>query len=216
MDESLQEQCSRYIATLFAPEDELLIELRRASPEHGLPEIAISAEEGRLLQVLLRAVGARLVVEIGSLGGYSAIWMARALPADGRLVTLEIEPSHAEFARLYIERAGLSERAEVRVGDARQLLDPLSREGPFDAVFIDADKANYPRYLEWAVENVRVGGLVIADNALWSGRVTEEADDDPDLLGIQELNRKMAADKRLTSIIVPSRDGVAIALVNGA
>ncbi len=209
----MREECARYVAELFAPEDELLRELRRELPERGLPEIYISAEEGRLLQVLLQAVAARTVVEIGSLGGYSAIWMARALPAAGRLITLEIEPAYADFARRYIERAGLADRAEVRVGDAGELLGPLSEEGPFDAVFIDADKENYPRYLDWAFENVRPGGLIMADNAFWDGRIVEEDPGDAELVGIQELNRRMATDRRLTSIIVPSRDGVAVGVV---
>jgi predicted O-methyltransferase YrrM len=213
-DEADQEACERYIADLFAPEDELLVELRRAIDRAGLPQIYISSEEGRLLQVLLLLVGARRVLELGTLGGYSAIWLGRALPADGRLITVEKEADRAELARDYIGRAGLSERVEVRVGEADRVLEELAAEAPFDAVFIDADKEGYPRYLEWCAGHVRSGGLVIADNALRGGRVLERDSRDPGVVGIQEFNRRLARDPRFTSIVVPTRDGVAIALVN--
>lgn len=215
MDEELRQACARYVSGTFAPEDDTLRELRAAIAAEDLPEIYISPDEGRLLQVLLRAVDARRVVEIGSLGGYSAIWMGRALPDGGELITLEIDPRHAELARRFIERAGLGDRVEVRVGDAHELLAPLAEEGPFDAVFIDADKRGYPAYLDWAVENIRRGGLVIGDNALWNGRVVERDAREPDLVAIQEFNRRLAEDPGLVSIIVPTRDGVAVAVVNG-
>ena len=214
MDSVKRKELARYVAELFAPEDEILIGLRREIGESDLPDIYIDPEEGRLLQLLLRAVGARNVVELGTLGGYSAIWMARALPTGGRLVTVEKEPARAELARRYIARAGVDDRAEVREGDALDLLDELAAEGPFDAVFIDADKESYPRYLEWCVANVREGGLVIADNAFKGGRVLESDPEDPGVLGIQEFNRRLAGDDRLTSIVVPTRDGIAIAVVN--
>jgi len=214
MDELSREACERYVADLFAPEDELLVELRRAMGRAGLPQINISAEEGKLLQVLLRAIGARRVLELGTLGGYSAIWIGRALPADGRLITIEKRADRAELARHYIDRAGLSDRVEVRLGEAGRLLEPLAEEGPFDAVFIDADKEGYPRYLEWCADHVRAGGLVIADNALRGGRVLEPDSRDPEVVGIQEFNRRVARDPRFTSIVVPTRDGVAIALVS--
>lgn len=214
MDEDLREACAQYVADTFAPEDETLRQLRAAISAEGLPEIYISPDEGRLLQVLLRAVDARRVVEIGSLGGYSTIWMGRALPADGSLISLEIEPRHAELARRFIERADLADRVEVRVGDARELLGPLTDEGPFDAVFIDADKQGYPTYLDWALANLRPGGLVIGDNALWEGRVVETEARDPETAAIREFNRRLADHPALISIIVPTRDGVAVAVVN--
>lgn len=214
MEKELAEACARYIAELFAPEDDLLKELRRSIAEAGFPGIYITPDEGRLLQVLVRAVGARRMVEIGTLAGYSAIWIARALPKDGRLVTIEKKPGHAELAREYIERAGLADRVEVCLGDGLQVLEKLSAEAPFDAVFIDADKQNYPRYLDWSAANLRPGGLVIGDNALWKGRVLEEDSQDPEVLGIQEFNRRIAEDPRFTSIIVPTRDGVAVAILN--
>jgi caffeoyl-CoA O-methyltransferase len=214
MDDADREACERYVADLFAPEDELLADLRRAMDRANFPRIYISAEEGKLLQVLLRAVDARRVLELGTLGGYSAIWMGRALPPDGRLITIEKRAERAELAREYIGRAGLSDRVEVSVGEADRLLEQLANEEPFDVVFIDADKEGYPRYLEWSAGHVRSGGLVIADNALKSGRVLERDSRDPEVVGIQEFNRRVAHDPRFTSIVVPTRDGVAIALVN--
>ncbi len=213
-DEITREECSRYVAELFAPEDQVLEDLRREMVELGMPAIYIDAEEGRLLQVLLRAIGARTVVELGTLGGYSAVWMARALPADGRLISVEMEPDRAQLARRFVARAGLDDRAEVWQGVAFDLLDELAAAGPFDAVFIDADKENYPQYLEWSIANIRPGGLVIGDNAFKSGRVVETDSEDPGVLSIQKFNRMLAKDSRLTSIIVPTRDGVAVAVVN--
>lgn len=202
----------QYIESLFAPEDPLLATLREEADRTGLPPISVSADEGRLLQVLLTAVGARRVLEIGTLGGYSAIWMARALPPDGRLLSLEIEPAHAEFAQRHIARAGLADRVEVRVGRALDLLPALDGER-FDAVFIDADKQPLGTYYEWALRLVRRGGLVIADNALWGGKVFDDRVQDERTVAIRELNRRMAADPRVISIIVPTHDGVAIAVV---
>jgi predicted O-methyltransferase YrrM len=214
MDEMKRRECEDYVAGLFAPEDEVLTDLRRAMRESGLPEIFISPAEGRLLQVLLKGIGARKAVELGTLGGYSAIWMARALPTDGLLITIERERERADLARHYLARAGVGDRVEVRIGEARELLEQIGPEGPFDAVFIDADKESYPAYLEWCSANIRRGGLVIADNAFKDGDVLETESDDPAVLGIQEFNRRVARDPRFTSIVVPIRDGVAIALVN--
>jgi predicted O-methyltransferase YrrM len=147
MDTRELELCNRYVADLFAAEDSILEELRQASTEEGLPQISVSRSEGKLLQVLLRAVNASRVLELGTLGGYSALWMARALPEAGRLITVERDPRRARLAREFIERAGLADRVTVRVGTAAELLPGLAEEGPFDAVFIDADKEGYPEYL---------------------------------------------------------------------
>lgn len=214
MDSRLLERCNDYVADLFATEDSILKELRRASVAAGLPQISISRSEGKLLQVLLRAVNAHRVLELGTLGGYSALWMARALPAVGRLITVERDPKRAELASRFVERAGLADRVTVRVGSAAELLPDLVEEGPFDAVFIDADKEGYPDYLDWCSDNVRAGGLVIGDNAFKSGQVLESETSDPGVLGIREFNRRMASDPRFTSIVVPMRDGIAIAVVN--
>ena len=213
MDERNREACVRYVAELFAPEDDVLARLRREALDAGLPQISIDAEEGKLLQVLLRAIGAVRVVELGTLGGYSAIWMARALPEVGLLITLEREPARAELALRFIEQAGLANRVDVRVGAAAELLPEIAEEGPFDAVFVDADKRSYPLYLEWCAANVRAGGLVVGHNAFQKGRILEDDANDPDVLGIREFNRRLAGDRRFTSIVVPTRDGMAIAVV---
>lgn len=201
-----------YAGALFAPEDAVLMALREDADRAGLPPIAISADTGRLLQVMLRAVGARRVLEVGTLGGYSAIWMARALPGDGRLTTLEHDPAHAAFARDHIARAGLSQLVEVREGEALQLLPAFDGER-FDLIFLDADKEPLPTYLDWALRLVRPGGAIIADNALWGGRVLDDRVIDDATLGVREFNRRLATDPRLTSIIVPTHDGVAIGIV---
>lgn len=210
----MSDRIGDYISGLFAPEDELLVSLREEADRTGLPPIAVSADEGRLLQVLLTAINARRVLEVGTLGGYSAIWMARALPEGGRLLSIEIEPRHAEFARRYVERAGLSGRVEVRVGRALDVLPSLDGEW-FDAVFIDADKEPMPTYFEWAVRLLRAGGLVIADNTLWGGKVYEGSEQDEKTAAVREFNRRMATDPRVLSILVPTHDGVAIGVVRG-
>ena len=207
---------SGYVRQLFAAEDEVLEELRYEISRRGLPEIHISAEQGRFLQVLLRAVAARRVLEVGTLGGYSAIWMARALPPDGRLLTLEIDPGHAAFAREFVARAGLEDRVEIRIGDAAAAMAALDAAEPFDAVFIDADKEGYPAYLEQALRLLRPGGLVIADNAFWSGRVLDEDPEEESTRAVQELNRRLAEHPHLTGTIVPMRDGLAVAVYTPA
>jgi predicted O-methyltransferase YrrM len=201
-----------YITSLFSAEDELLASLRDEADRSGLPSIAISADEGRLLQVLLTSIGARRVLEVGTLGGYSAICMARALPRDGHVLSIEIEERHATFARRYIERAGLAERVEVRVGRALEVLPALDGRR-FDAIFLDADKEPLPTYFEWALRLVRPGGLIIGDNALWGGRVYETSDNDAKTQAVREFNRRMATDPRVLGIIVPTHDGVAVAVV---
>ena len=208
----MSDRAGEYITGLFSAEDELLAALREEADRTGLPPIAISADEGRLLQVLLTTIGARRVLEVGTLGGYSAICMARALAADGRLLTIEIEPKHADFARRYIKRAGHSDRVEVRVGRALDVLPALDGE-VFDAIFIDADKEPLPTYFDWALRLVRPGGLIIADNALWGGRVFDGENDDEKTRAVREFNRRMATDPRVLGIIVPTHDGVAVAVV---
>lgn len=204
-----------YVERLFAHEDALLRELREEIRHRGMPEIYISPDEGRLLQVLLTAVGARRVLEIGTLGGYSTIWLARALPADGRVVSLEIEPARAEVAREFARRAGLEEVIDVRVGAALDSLARMEAEGvePFDACFIDADKANYSAYLDHALRLVRPGGLILGDNALWAGRVLEPEPADEDTRAVHAFNQRLAAAPELVATIVVIRDGLAIAAV---
>lgn len=208
----MSDRASDYIVGLFGAEDQLLATLREEADRTGLPPIAISADEGRLLQVLLTSISARRVIEVGTLGGYSAICMARALPPGGLLLSIEINEQHAAFARKYIERAGLADRVDVRVGRALDVLPALDGER-FDAIFLDADKEPLPRYFEWALRLVRPGGLIIGDNALWGGRVYSDQESDERTRGVREFNRRMATDPRVLGIIVPTHDGVAVAVV---
>lgn len=213
----LNGRLSGYVQRLFATEDEVLKGLREEIARRGLPEIYVSAEVGRLLQVLLAAVDARRVLEIGTLGGYSAIWMARVLPADGYLLTVEIDAERAELSRSFVRQAALEDVIEVRVGNARGVLADLvagstSPVEPFDAVFIDADKESYVEYLDRSLELVRPGGLIIADNAFRDGRVLEDEADDA-TRGIQRYNERVADHPRLSSTILPLRDGVAVSVV---
>jgi caffeoyl-CoA O-methyltransferase len=209
----MSDRVDEYIASLFARDDDVLAALREAADREGLPPISIGAVTGRLLQILLATVRAERVLEVGTLGGYSAIWMARALPAAGRLITIEVDERHAEFARRYFERAGLSDRIELRVGRALDVLPSFDGER-FDAIFLDADKEPLPTYFEWALRLLRPGGLLIADNALWGGRVLDTENSDEGTRGVREFNRRLATDERVRGTIVPVGDGVAVAVVS--
>ena len=214
---AMLERIDDYVEELFAPQDAALEAAVRESKRAGLPEIQVSPNEGRLLQLLAELVGARRILEIGTLGGYSAIHFGRALPEDGLLISLELDEHHAEVARQNIERAGLAERVEIRVGDARELLARLAEgdEGPFDLVFIDADKGSYPEYLEWALRLSRPGSLILGDNTIWGGAIIDPQDDST--RAINEFNERIAGDPRLSAIILPLLrervDGLAIARV---
>ena len=206
---------SEYIVSLFAPEDELLGALREEADRTGLPPTAISADAGRFLQVLLRSIGAKRVLEVGTLGGYSAIWMARALPPDGVVVTLEREERHATLARRYITRAGLASIVDVRQGRALDILPSLDGQ-EFDLVYLDADRAPMATYYEWAMRLVRLGGTIVAHNVLLGGRVADNASrsDDEDLRAVRAFNARVAGDHRATSILMPAYDGFIVAVVN--
>ncbi len=213
MDGSQTEAVAQYLRDLCGEEDDVLVAIREEGAQRGLPPIHIEPEAGCMLQFLLMAIGAKRVAEIGALAGYSGVWIARALPEGGRLITLEKDPERVALARASFERAGLSARAEVRVAEAPEGLAALAVDGPFDAVFIDADKQNYPVYLDWALENVRVGGLIMAHNALWYGRVLDPAQrDDRDVRGLREFNQRISQDPRLKGIIIPVGDGLAAGL----
>ncbi len=226
--DALTDALAAYTGSLFAREDALLRDLAREIERRGFPPIQVPALTGRVLQLLLQIVQARRVLEIGTLGGYSAIWMARALPADGKLVTLELYEPHAALAREYFRRARLNDRIELRLGPAADTLARLVREradgahGPaggdalFDACFIDADKENYPAYLRWARRLVRVGGLILADNAYQDGRVVEDPPPSEQIRAMRQFNRMLAHDPGLEATILPVGDGVAVALVTAA
>lgn len=222
MSEDQWSAVDAYITDLLDPSDAALEDALRASTAAGLPEIAVSPPLGALLTVLARAVGARRILEIGTLGGYSAIRLARALPPDGRLVTLEVNPLHAEVARSNIARAGVADRVDVRVGPAAASLAALADEGvdPFDLVFIDADKAGYSDYLQGSLSLSRPGTLILADNVVRQGRVIDPDDDDANVRGVRRFNEALAAEPRLQATIVQTvgskgYDGLAIAVVLG-
>ena len=209
-----------YLAGLFVGEDGELDEALRASEAGGLPAIQVSAVQGKLLHLLARSMGARKILEIGTLGGYSTIWLARALPEPGHLVSLEIDQKHAEVARRNLERAGLGDRCEVIVGPALESLPRLSAEGagPFDLVFIDADKPSNPEYFKWALGLTRPGAMIIVDNIVRDGSVTDAASSDPAVLGVRQVNEMMAAEPRVSAtalqmVGVKGWDGFSVALV---
>jgi caffeoyl-CoA O-methyltransferase len=192
-----------YIEERFAPQDEALEAALREARRAGLPQIQVSPNEAKLLQLLAEMVGARRILEVGTLGGYSAIHFGRALPEDGTLISLEIDERHAEVARKNVERAGLSSKVEIQVGDARELLARITEnaEGPFDVVFIDADKEGYPEYLEWALKLTRHGSLILGDNTIRGGSILDPRDDSA--RATSEFNERIAGDPRLSAILLP-------------
>ena len=213
----LLEEIDAYVEDLFSPSDEILEAALRDSRRAGLPEINVSPNQGRLLQLLTEIAGARRILEIGTLGGYSAIYFARALPDDGALISLEIDEHHAAVARNNIERAGLTEKVEVQVGDAHELLASLIEddEGPFDVIFIDADKESYPEYLDASLQLVRTGSLILGDNTIRGGTVLDPKEETA--RATREFNERVARDPRLFGITLPlireRIDGLTIARV---
>jgi predicted O-methyltransferase YrrM len=211
-----------YVSELLAPDDEALELAVTGAVEAGLPAIQVSPPQGKLLALLARSIGARTALEFGTLGGYSTIWLGRALPGDGRLITLEAEPAYADVARANLERAGLAEKVEIRVGAALESLPALEEEGagPFDLVFIDADKANTPAYFAWSVERTRPGGLIVADNVIRGGALVDQADTDPAIVAQRQFHEMLAAEPRVEATTIQTvggkgYDGFSIALVKG-
>lgn len=192
-----------YVARIHAAHDSALESAFGAPESEGMPAIQVGPSEGKLLEILLRLVNARRVVEFGTLAGYSAIRMARVLPPAGRLFTLEFDPRHAAVARSRIEAAGLAGRVSVLVGDARELMGPLSSEGPFDAVFIDADKESYDQYGRWAAANLRPGGLLLGDNAFLFGRLLEKS---PEAEAMRRFHEEAAL--AFDTVCIPTPDGL--------
>ncbi|WP_026370081.1 O-methyltransferase [Kallotenue papyrolyticum] len=210
----------QYLTEVLALSDPVLEAALTQASAAGLPQIQVAPNQGMLLHLLARAIGARNMLEIGTLGGYSTIWLARALPPAGRLITLELEPRHAEVARTNLARAGLSERVEVRVGPALQSLPRLAEEGagPFDLVFIDADKPGTADYFAWALRLTRPGSLIIVDNVVRNGTVIDADSSDPAVQGMRRFLERLAAEPRVQATvlqIVGSKgyDGLALALV---
>jgi predicted O-methyltransferase YrrM len=211
----------RYICEHLVASDEALDGAQRAAKEAGLPPISVSAAQGKLLQVLVQLQRAKTVLEIGTLGGYSTIWMARALPEGGRLISLEIDPKHAEVATASLEAAGVGDKVEVRLGAAIDTLPTLAAEGvgPFDLVFIDADKASNADYLVWALKLSRKGTMIIVDNVVRNGAVLDADTDNPDIVGTRRLFDALAAEARLNATAIQTvgakgYDGFVIAVVD--
>ncbi len=219
---SVWRQVDEYIAEELLPDDPAMEEVLRACGSAGLPAIQITPPQGMLLHILARAIGARRILEIGTLGGYSSIWLARAAGRFGKVTTLEIDPRHAEVARDNFERAGVAAHVDVRVGDARETLHRLAAEraGPFDMVFIDADRPHYDEYLDWAVRLGRPGTLIVVDNVVKEGAVLDPATTDPGMAGLRRFTQRLGASRALVAIEIQTvgakgHDGFALALVTG-
>jgi predicted O-methyltransferase YrrM len=209
-----------YINSQLAPSDPVLEAALNASAAAGLPEIAVTPSQGKLLHLLARSQNARHILEIGTLGAYSTIWLARALPADGQLITLEFSPKHAEVARANIARAGLSDKVELREGPALETLPELAVEGvaPFDLIFIDADKENNANYFTWALRLSRPGSLIFIDNVIRDGAVADATSTDPMVQGVRRLNELLAKETRVIATTIQTvgskgYDGFTLALV---
>ena len=210
----------RYLTDLLVGSDPALEATLEANAAAGLPPYDVSPNQGKLLHVLARGQGARRILEIGTLGGYSTIWLARALPPDGRLITLEVEPGYAEVARANLARAGLSGVAEVRVGPALETLPQIAAggDGPFDVIFIDADKANNPQYLAWSLALSRRGSLIVVDNVVRNGAVIDADSNDLVVRGARRGLELLAAEPRVSATAIQTVgskgwDGFAIAVV---
>jgi caffeoyl-CoA O-methyltransferase len=220
MSKNLFEKVDDYINALLVPEDNALLETRKSIEEAGIPQISISANQGKFLHMLALLCKANSILEIGTLAGYSTIWLARALPSDGRLITIEVDHKHAGVAEINIERAELDDKVEIREGKALEILSRMEMEGdgPFDMIFIDADKAPYAEYFQWALKFSHPGTLIIADNVIRDGKVLDPKSTDEMVKGVQRFNTLLAATESVTATIIQTvgekeHDGMAIAIV---
>ena len=198
-----------------------MTEVEKATVDSGIPQISVSPNQGKFLHILARISNASKILEVGTLGGFSTIWMARALPASGKLITLEIEPKHAELAKQNFATAGLSSLIDVRLGKAIDILPQLLKEnaGPFDMIFIDADKEPYTEYFEWALKLSRKGTLIVADNVIREGKVIDSSNSDEMVKGVQRFNKALSKNKSVTATIIQTigakdHDGMALAVVD--
>ncbi len=218
-NEQLAVKVDGYIETLFNPPDAALLHNLKDAESSGLPTINVSPNEGKLLYLLAKIARAKRVLEIGTLGGYSTTWLARALPVEGKVITLELDLKHAEVARKNLARAGVADRVEVRVGRATETLRQMisEHEAPFDLIFIDADKPGYVEYLELALQLAHDGTVILADNVIRNGRALNPQPGDANARGVQAYNESMAARPELESIILPiireNLDGLSISIV---
>jgi len=216
MSEKLWADVDTYLEDALLGDDPVLEATRKASRTAGLPDIAVSPTQGKFLHLMARMIGAKRILEVGTLGGYSAIWLARALPADGELITLEYDPKHADVARSNIKNAGLADRVEVITGAALDTLPTLG--GLFDFSFIDADKKSNPDYFQWALKLSRQGSVIVVDNVIRGGRVIETGTNDANIEGTRRLNTVIAAEPRVSATTLQTvgakgYDGFAVALV---
>ncbi len=221
MNQELFESVDQYIGNLLGDEDIVLKDTIKSMIDADIPAISISANQGKFLQVLARLCGAKKILEMGTLGGYSTIWLGRALPPDGLLVTLELEQAHADVAHENIIKAGLDKVVDIRVGKALDLLPQIEAEktGPFDMIFIDADKPPYTEYFEWALKLSRPGTLIVADNVIREGKVLDDNCTDERVIGVKKFNKALAENKQVTATIIQTvgskeHDGMTIAIVN--
>ncbi len=212
-------EVDRYFDRLISP-DTALDAAVAANRKADLPAIDVTPLQGKFLELLVRLAGARRVLEIGTLGGYSTLWLARALPQDGKVITLELEPRHADIARTNLHNGGVLDRVDIRVGPAAESLQALVASGaaPFDFIFIDADKAGYPDYLDWSLKLSRPGTLIVADNVVRDGKVTEPDNPDPNIQGVRRFTDLIAAEPRLSTTVIQTvgskgYDGFALAIV---
>jgi predicted O-methyltransferase YrrM len=220
MTERVWTEVDDYISGLLVGADPVLDGAQAAGDKAGLPQIAVAPNQGKMLNLIARVHGARRILEIGTLAGYSTIWLARALPADGKLITLEYDPHHAEVATANIAAAGLADRVEVKVGAALDTLPTIADDGPFDLFFIDADKVNNPKYFQWALDHSRPGSVIIVDNVVRSGLVLDATSTDPSVVGTRELFSALANEPRVSATVVQTvgekgYDGFALVLVEG-
>ena len=219
-DDPVWAQVDRYFGDLLVAADDKLDAALLANQKAGLPQIDVTGLQGKFLEFLVRVSGARRILEIGTLGGYSTIWMARALPDDGRIVTLELDPHHARVARGNLQNAGVLDKVDLRVGTANESLATLVTEAaePFDLIFIDADKQGYPEYLQWALKLSHPGTVIVADNVVRQGKVIDPDCDDSNVQGVQRFTEMLAAEPRLSATVLQTvgakgYDGFALAVV---
>ena len=220
MTQEVWKAVDEYISDALSLDDDVLQAVQAASDEGGLPAIQVSAAQGKFLELLARMIGAKRILEVGTLGGYSTVWMARGIAKDGQIVTLELDQKHADVAAANFRRAGVSELIDLRVGAALDTLPVLESEieEPFDLSFIDADKANIPAYFESALRMSRPGSVIIVDNVVREGAVIDSASEDPSVRGVRKLNEMLASNRRVSSTVlqtvgVKGYDGFAVVLV---
>lgn len=221
MDKEIFEHIDQYIGQLIGEEDEALRAADKSIREANMPPISVSANQGKFLHVLAKMCKAKKILEIGTLAGYSTIWIGRALPKNGKLISLEFDPLHARVAKSNIEKAGLGSVVEIRIGKALDLLPQLAakNEGPFDMIFIDADKPPYTEYFQWSLKLSHPGTLIVADNVIREGKVLDPDSTDEIVTGVQRFNTFLANSRAVTATIIQTvgskmHDGMALAVVN--